>query len=293
VRRLRVVLEAAAPQRLPRLPSNALRGALGHAARTLGDASLAGLLEAEGDGGLESATAGRPAALLARGPFSRDRAGFVLDAGDTLAFELSLIGDAALDAEPLVLRGLRRAAEGGIGIPKDEAPEAEGPESGGRASGRGRARRRRPGLRLVRAAPVEAPPLDRGASRWLLDFTTPLRLRERGRELVAPDADALWRGWLRRADHLARAFGQGPVCAWRNDVPRPFEATWRGAEPAVVHRVSARQHRAMRWRGTLGVLELVPRPGEELAPWIALAHDVGLGKGAAQGFGCFEPLPVG
>lgn len=277
VRALRVVYRAECAQRLPRLPSNALRGAFGHVVRAVGDHALSRLLEVEADGveaPLESVTDRGPAAILLSGPFSSGRSGILLKAGSAVTFEVTLVG-AAVAQEGLVLSGLRRAGEVGIGTAADDTP---GPGC------------ERPPLRLVQVEPVQwaLPP----SSEWFLDLTTPLVIRVRGREILAPDEDMLWQSMLRRAENLARAHGGGPICLRRIEVPRPFTAIWDASQPANVHRLSARQKRRMTWRGTMGVLRLRTTSGADLRPLLTFLRGVGIGKGTPQGLGRFELIPL-
>lgn len=263
---LRVVYVADERQRLGRLPSNAVRGTLGHVARELGDTTLDGLLEGLPGQGIESATDRGPPAIGVQGPYQPD-AGVELRAGDTLELRVHLIGDRALQHRAAVKRALRRVGERGIARPT---------------------RKGRPRLDLLElgAPPLATPPS--GAVR--MRVASPLRVRIKDTEVLAPDLDTLWRQLLIRADGLARAFGRGPICCRRDAVTRGIDGVWTDVRTADVRRASARQRRSMTWRGTLGTLAL-HRVAPEAGPLLALAADLGLGKGAAMGCGRIALLP--
>lgn len=265
--RLEVELVAEDRQRLGPLPSNALRGGLGAAiARDPGLEERLGVRPA----GLSSDTADGPAPLIVGGPFAEGSAFFELSAGQAIRFSIILVGQDAIEAEPALVRAVGRAAEEGLGVGAD--------------------RRVRPRLHLDRVRRARPRPAPTGRS-WRLDFRSPLRLRIRGEDRVAPEPAEVWEAMLRRADQLARSFGGGPLCPRRQDVPCPTDGGWDLADPAAVRRYSSRQRRGMTWVGTTGLLCL--RGPAALGPLVAFLSEVGLGKGAAQGFGRFRVVGSG
>lgn len=261
-------VEATERQRLGCLPSNALRGALGHEARRRGDDVVPRLLENGAPGsGLESATTGGPAAIVLSGPF--DPRGHNLERGDTLRFSAALVGEARSQA-PTVIAMSRSALERGLGL----------------GSGPGR-----PALRLVRCVKRSSLPARLGR-RCLVAFETPLLVRHAGREVVQPPIEVVWSALLRRADGLARAYGGGPICPRRRDVEPGFRGGWTTTEAQSVNRTSARQGRSMRWRGTTGVLDLEILDPPRVEPLLHVATDLGVGRGTAMGCGRVGVVPM-
>jgi len=127
-----------------------------------------------------------------------------------------------------------------------------------------------------------------------LHFEAPLRLMRQGRLIEQPTlADlviaagrrvaawlpaALQDGWDAVQSELlaaARAQPSGPWCGQRLDL----------------HRYSARQRAEIDLRGVCGVLPLPEGPGP-LAPMLAAAHWLHLGKGTVFGLGQFHLIPA-
>jgi hypothetical protein len=132
-------------------------------------------------------------------------------------------------------------------------------------------------------------PLDAGTPCRLL-FAAPLRIRRQGRLVEEPTLadivvaacrrveaflpETLWAGWKRysaAALETARA------------VPH---SAWRGAR-LDLHRWSARQQNELDLHGVAGSLDLPEGPGE-LAPLLAAARWLHVGKGTVMGLGQFE-----
>jgi hypothetical protein len=133
-------------------------------------------------------------------------------------------------------------------------------------------------------APADAP--------CRLRFAAPLRLRRHGRLIESPTlADLTAAAWRRVAALLPeqrqadwRAL-QGPLLEHARQRP----ATWHG-ERLDLHRWSARQQAELDLHGISGVLDLPEGPGE-LAPLLAAASWLHLGKGTVFGLGQMEVQP--
>src|SRR5574338_320432 len=274
--RLRLEAEVESPLRLPDYAGSMLRGAFGRALRRL--ACMTRQPECGGCG------------LIRTCPYAIEPPpwrGATLDAGDRLAFGLTLFGR-ALAQQPLVLLAWQHALGRGVG------------------AGEGRARL----LRVVQeqaagervlldaergtAEPAEgeapAPPA-RVPEAVTLRFVTPLRLQDNGRALGPDQVDArrLVVHLARRASLLAEFHGQGApgfdFQALANHAATLAEArhlTWRDWT-----RYSSRQGQKMQLGGLVGEWTL----SGDLAPLWPLLHLgqwLHVGKEAAFGLGRYE-----
>lgn len=264
VRAVRCTLRARVPARLANLPTTALHGALEQAL-----AQEPAVLEA-----LHGSRAGEPVAgitdrppsglVLAPGCPTSPRA-TLLDAGDTVAFTLSLIGPARRH-EGAVVAAVYRAAEAGLGPARSRATfDVTSVEA--------------------RDVPLEPGPAPAACE---IAFESPLRIKDGGKITGEIDADALWRALVRRADLLARFHGGGPVLAGRAPAA-PFSITSTALQKITVRRYSSRQQRFMAWPGLVGAARV--EAGADAATFdvawrlLAFAEAVQLGKATSFGFG--------
>lgn len=250
-------------QLLGALPSNAMRGALGHVALDLGG-GIDALLQGAPGSGLESGTDGGLSAIPLSGPYLPESARLLPQDG-LLELRFALIGEAALAARAPLTRALRRAGERGIGV----------------VPGR---RDARPILELEDVEELRPPPLPE-AAHYTLICETPFRVRIRGQELVAPGPGIIWEQALRRADALARTFGDGELCPRRIDEPPALHAVWTEHREVVVSRVSGRQKKKMTWRGTMGRIRVQTIDITATSRLLELVRDLGFGKGVSMGCG--------
>ncbi|HVA45951.1 MAG TPA: CRISPR system precrRNA processing endoribonuclease RAMP protein Cas6 [Pirellulales bacterium] len=123
-----------------------------------------------------------------------------------------------------------------------------------------------------------------------LVFRAPLRLRRRGSLVEQPTLADLVVAACRRIEALLP-----DACRddWKNHSAAALEtaraapqSVWQGAR-LDLHRWSARQQNELDLHGVSGALDLPEGPGE-LAPLLAAAHWLHLGKGTVMGLGQFE-----
>lgn len=281
--RLRLHFIAAAPQRLPPLPTTAFHGAFGHALRRLAClepkrpdctscphrafCAYAILFEAEAIPGLGHGVTTRAPAPFALSPvdWTPTTEPIQLERGQPIAIEVALIGAQAAAMAGLVIQAMRQAGERGVGIdPLD-------------------ARRRRPSLELrtvERVAPASVS-LGRAVHMQLL---TPLRIKDDGKVRSAFSARALWTGLVRRCDLLARAYG-GALDAGAEE-PR-FELARTELQVVQVMRYSSRQGCRVCMPGVVGHLELEGELAGTEPMW-AFGMQAQFGKACTFGLGHFS-----
>ncbi len=306
--RLRATLRAEEPARLPPYTGSMLRGAFGHALRRLvcvmGPAQpcltcalrracvhtrlFETFFEDEPPPPLEGlVAAARPYVFEPLG------AGGTLDAGETFAFDLILLGQAA-ELQGYALLALARMARRGLGAGRArfalDRVEA--------VDGAGGARTLLVEDRLVTGAPA-APilPARDGlpAGPLALRLATPLRLKVRGRLVVQPGVRDLVLAMLRRTLELAYVHLPGAQLDWdlrlwleRADDVRVVrqDLRWHDWE-----RYSHRQGTRMKLGGVIGDIVLEGH----LAPFAGLlrtAEIVHVGKSASFGLGKVELAPA-
>ena len=260
---LRFVGAALEPQRLPPLPTTALHGALGHRLRSPALQPPPAPAANSGEG--VSGQAPSPIALAAE-RMTRDAPSVELREGETIAMLVTLIGRAAIAARAEVEDAVAGAFAGGLGVGLDARTD------------------RRPPLALIECsmAETQAPEFPPGDTCRVL-FLTPARLTEHGRSAPAIDADLLWRSVLRRADTLARLYGNGPLLVGATPTP-PFVVDGSALDPVAFGRYSSRQEQRMTWPAVLGSLRL---RGDLPSAWQLLRYScrVQIGKGTGFGFG--------
>lgn len=290
---------AAAACQLPPFKGSLFRGALGQALQSvachgLGPASCqscarpalcayGGLYEAPPPAGVSSTfDAPRPYILSVT-----DHAGCDYPAGAELLLQLTLVGSARRWLAA-VLPALGRLGAQGFGVQRSrwelETLRVEGPP--GIWTDLDLLAREAPeltGEQLVAAAPA--------SDRWILRFTTPAQIREKGRPVVQLDAPLLFRRLVRRVGTLVEWYCGG----------RPGESDFTGlleAAQAVTlvrrqrilrhwQRYSTRQGRQHPLSGILGELELSEVP-ESLRPWLIVGQRVHVGKDVSFGLGRYE-----
>ncbi|MFO0649321.1 MAG: CRISPR system precrRNA processing endoribonuclease RAMP protein Cas6 [Polyangiales bacterium] len=184
--------------------------------------------------------------------------------GESLAVRIALIGAYACGQGALVLSALRHVAQTGLGI---DPANPQGP---------------RPSLTVERPLRVfePDPPV---ASELNVTFRTPARLVHEGRVRRHLDAASLWRAMLRRADTLARCYGQGSIMSV--EAPPPFEVVEASTRVVSVTRWSNRQRQRMTWPGVVGNLRMRGDGLREIAPLLGFIQRVQFGKGTSFGFG--------
>jgi hypothetical protein len=316
--RLRCTLVARSPARLPPYHGSLLRGAFGHALRaavcSMGPEQecavcrlrvacpytrvFESLVEGAPPPFLKGlATAPRPYVFEPRG------GGEVFSPGDALSFDLLLFGQAA-ELAPYAVLAVERMAAAGLGaqrhpfaLERVEAPEA-GP--GGREVFSRMAGAAAPAA-LALPFPVVPPlaaPLSTSpgagaegpasASRALLRFLTPTRLKAGGRLMDEVGVRGLVFAMIRRALEVAHFHVPGAAIDWTF---RPL-LDCTGAVRVVAsdlrwqdwQRYSNRQGRPMEMGGFVGTLEIAGEIGP-LVPLLRTAEVLHVGKGATFGLG--------
>jgi len=276
----RLRFRALGDQMLAALPTNGVRGALGHALRlracvASGETSCGTCRHAPGCVyNLLFEPPGRPGAGLgvtdhAPGPLVlapeapvRSSSPMLLRRGELLDVRLGLIGAFAASCRDAVVAALRDGAGRGIGLSLSDEHE-------------------KVPLDLVSVepiAPVEVP--QRGPV--VLEFVSPVRLRYEGKVRGEIDADALLGAIVRRADTLARLYGGGPVA---DTVGRlDLRVVGRRTHVLPVTRYSSRQARRMNLPGVVGTVVL-EGDIEKMGRWLAFGERAQIGKGTSFGFG--------
>ena len=287
--RLRATVRTGQRLRLPVLPTTSIRGALLGAVRELvcleaerphcgGCPHLVSCafprLTPEGarhDDGTQDDLAPSPVVLQPVTPTFGSMP-HVVERDATVAFDVILLGEAAVRETTLLRAGLVGLARRGIGIDDDG---------------------QRP--LLVPAGMVERPStaLPPAAS-WLLRFSSPLRGRVSGADVTPDrfDANLLWSLVVRRARHLVLTFSSSPPPELPVTPPFALRATSLRAE--TVTRWSDRQGSRNTWRALTGstVLDVVPGHEALVAQLLSLLVDAGLGKGTSFGFGALDVLAL-
>lgn len=262
---LRLTALAAEPVRLPPLPTTALHGALG-------DLDELDALRPARDAEPGEGVTDRPPPPLAIAAERHERAApsLELGAGETVSFRITLVGARAIDGCERVVQRVETALRRGLGIsPRD--------------------RERRPPMTVVERAVVQ-PTAPRGLDHaCALRFATPVRLTDGGSIARRIDASLLWRTLLRRADTLARAYGEGPLGDLAASTP-PFEVADQRLEEVLVRRYSTRQGAEMTWPGQLGSL-LLRGDLTTALPALTFGAAVQIGKATSFGLGLYWLLP--
>lgn len=280
---LRLRFQTLAPQLLPPLPTNALRGALGHALRALAcrqrpNTPCNGCLHARGcgypllfeppgrpDAGLGVTDRAPPPLVLA--PESRVLGGppIPLADGDSLTVRVTLVGRLAAAYEDLAIAALRKGAESGVGIsPADKRSKVP----------------------LHLASVERVPSLDLPIpSAAELTFVSPVRLHADGKIRGLIEAPQFLAALLRRTDTLTRLYGTEPF----DNLSAPDGLRFRSRDTHVisVNRYSSRQERRMELPGVLGTFIL---NGDLASIWPSLlfGERVQIGKGTSFGFGRYR-----
>ncbi len=320
--RLRCTLVARAAARLPPYHGSLLRGAFGHALRaavcSMGPEQecatcrlrvacpytrlFESLVEGAPPPFLKGlATAPRPYVFEPRG------GGEAFSPGDPLSFDLLLFGQAA-ELAPYAVLAIERMAVAGLGaqrhpfaLERVEAPEAGpgGQEVFSRAAGAAAPAALALPLPIVPSssppsgmppgaspgAGAEGPPR---ASRALLRFLTPTRLKVGGRLMDEVGVRGLAFAMIRRALEVAHFHVPGAAIDWTF---RPL-LDCTGAVRVVAsdlrwqdwQRYSNRQGRPMEMGGFVGTLEIAGEIGP-LVPLLRTAEVLHVGKGATFGLG--------
>ncbi len=302
--RLHLTLRALAPAHLPPYLGSMLRGAFGHALRRsvcamgpeqpcescrLRQACVYPRI-------FETFIEGEPPPLL-RGLTSAprpyvfeprfdpaDAAPRHLAAGDPLAFDLILIGQ-AVDLQAYVLLAVERMARSGLGVSRApfELDRAEAPTPDGTLTLFADGRPTGP------AAPPSFPsrePL--GANRTTIRLLTPLRLKERGHLAATLDARSLVLAMIRRTLELAWFHVPGAAIDWTFRPLLDQAAALRSSPDVAWHdweRYSSRQQRKVTLGGLLGTLEIEDTIPPDLAALLRTAEILHAGKGATFGLG--------
>jgi len=288
VRSYRLWFRALDDQLLPALPTNGLRGALGHAlrSRACGEAAETScgtcrhapgcmyslLFEPPGRPGAGLGVTDHAPCPLVLAPETpvRSSSPMLLRRGERLGVRLGLIGKFAAACRDTVVGALREGAGRGIGLSLSDEHE-------------------KVPLDLVSVepiAPVEVP--QRGPV--VLEFISPVRLRHEGKVRGEVNADALVSAIVRRADTLARLYGGGPVA----DTAGRLDVHVVGGRTHVlpVTRYSSRQARRMQLPGVVGTIVL----GGDVASfgrWLAFGERAQIGKGTSFGFGRYRLVDGG
>ena len=209
------------------------------------------------------------------------RGAFLLDPSGTLREERLAVGRSVGNAPrdvPEIAKGGRPAAGG---TPRSAFPTEAQP--------------RTPQPRAPNPLPPAWPlsravwPLEADAPCQLV-FAAPLRLRRQGRLVDAPTLADLVVGACRRIEAF---FPDMDREGWKDCAAAALETArttpqspWRGAR-LDLHRWSARQQNDLDLHGVSGTLDLPEGPGE-LAPLLAAARWLHIGKGTVMGLGQFE-----
>ncbi|HEY6323093.1 MAG TPA: CRISPR system precrRNA processing endoribonuclease RAMP protein Cas6 [Thermoanaerobaculia bacterium] len=299
--RLAFTLRALAPAELPEYQGSMLRGAFGHALRTMvcvmgREQACAGCRlrrECVYTRLFETFVEGAPPPLM-RGlptsprPYVFEPRGDArqLAAGATLGFDLLLVGQAA-DLQAFAVLAVERMAAAGLGRARHrfavESVTCREPEDGRREllAGGGLA----PGAVELPAGELPDP------SRACLRFVTPTRLKVRDRLVATIGFRALAFAMLRRTLELAHFHVPGAAIDWSF---RPLLQAAGAVEVSAARlhwrdwqRYSNRQQCEMSLGGFVGELELAG----DLAPFgplLRAAEVLHVGKGATFGLGKME-----
>lgn len=247
-------------QRLPRLPTTALHGALGHVLKHLAP----GLASTEAQGGGEGVTNYAPTSLVLRpGAFEAEGDCLRLEAGAALEFELVLIGKDAMSQVAAACAAAGVALERGLALP------GKGP---------------RPALKLEEVRWSEDGPLRPVPEQARVTWLSPARLTSSGRPAEEFDEALLWRSMRRRAETLCAAYGG--VMPSLEEAPG-FDIDDGASWIVDVGRYSTRQAQHMKWPGLVGWLDLRVK-SDAAARLLAFSERVGLGKGTSFGCGQFK-----
>jgi len=307
--RLRCTLVACERAALPPYHGSLLRGAFGHALRfsvcSMGPEQACAAcrlrMACPYTRVFETLIEGTPPPFLRGLPtaprpyvFEPASAAQSFSAGDPLAFDLLLFGQAA-DLSPYAILAVERMAAAGLGarrhrfaLDRVEAPASAGGWCEVYSRERGAAAPGALSGLLPRVPPTASPAAPVAGARAILRFLTPTRLKAGGQLVDHFAFRELAFAMLRRTLEVAWFHVPGAAIDWSF---RPLLE--RASEVRVVasdlrwqdwQRYSNRQGRAMEMGGFVGTVEIVG----ELAPFVPLlrsAEVLHLGKGATFGLG--------
>lgn len=220
------------------------------------------------------------------------------EAGDSLYVRLKLMGKSIVAYERMI-QALLMAGCAGFGINQmpfqlvrvTDIGDSDEPVIWDAATGA----LKEPAVRLL---PLPAHPSqqqlstsDPGPESVTLTFETPLRMLERKQLLVAPSFTSIMRGIFRRADLLLKAHLEQPLDIhykeWLAAANQVNLSAWTG-QRSQTNRYSNRQHQKIQMHGVTGSFTYSWKNIQVFLPYLRLGEVIHIGKGTVMGAGQYS-----